>query len=372
MSWMRLVRRFSPHPPAPRKAVLKGGGELENLGDVMMRHQAEVLIASLGFTIAHRVGHGEIPPEVAEAAESIDALFVLGSIQYSDAWPHPTLLERLERSVRFQRRLPRAKVVFLPATWGAFAAGHRDALSELVAGATVLVRDHFSAECINGLLARPVAEYCPDLAFGYPLADREAARPLLERALDDPGRPLLGIIPNQRCVEPGVTPLRRPEDYFEALARARDHAVSRGFNVVGISHMLNTDRDLALMREIGLVCVPAADAATTRSLIASLTLCICSRYHGLISCLSHGIPVLALGWHHKYRNLMHDMALADYHVSVADLPRDLSPLLDTLHRNHGDLGRRLAQDVAAARRLIAARTAPLSAALNGATPRHAR
>jgi colanic acid/amylovoran biosynthesis protein len=70
---------------------------------------------------------------------------------------------------------------------------------------------------------------------------------------------------------------------------------------MGISHMLSTDRDLAIMREIGIACMPATDATTTRSLIANLTLCICSRYHGLISCLSHGIPVLALGWHHKYR-----------------------------------------------------------------------
>jgi hypothetical protein len=80
-------------------------------------------------------------------------------------------------------------VVFLPATWGAFAPGHHDALAELVAGATVLVRDRFSAQCIDGLLGRPVAQYCPYSAFGYPVAVRELARPLLERALDDPSKP---------------------------------------------------------------------------------------------------------------------------------------------------------------------------------------
>jgi polysaccharide pyruvyl transferase WcaK-like protein len=335
----------------------------------MMRHEAEALIASLGFEIVHRVGHGAIAEELPEAAGPIDAIFVLGSIQYSDAWAQPTLLERLERSVRFHRHFPQAKVVFLPATWGAFAPEHRGALADLVGDATVLVRDSWSATCINDLLGHRVAQYCPDLAFGYPAATTEAARQLLRDAVDDPARPTMGIIANQRCIEPGVTPLRRPDDYLDALARVRDHAVRSGFNVVGISHMLNTDRDMALMRDLGVVCVPANDATLTRSLIANLAVCVCSRYHGLISCLSHSTPVLALGWHHKYRNLMQDFALADYHLSVADLPRDVSPLVDALIVKRHDLRHAISLSVARAQALVREQTAPLASVLG--TP-HAR
>jgi hypothetical protein len=63
---------------------------------------------------------------------------------------------------------------------------------------------------------------------------------------------------------------------------------------------------------------------------------------------------------------MHDMALGNYHVSVADLPRDLSPLVDALHENGHDVRRMLAPQVAAARQCIEARTAPLSGSLNEA------
>ena len=228
MAWTDGLKRFMSPVSRKRRAILKGGGEIENLGDVMMRHVAEALISSLGFEIVHRVGHGEISADVIQSADSIDAIFVLGSIQYSDAWPQPTLLERLERSIRFHRHFRNAKVVFLPATWGAFERQHRNALATLVNGATVLVRDRFSAECINGLLDRQLADYCPDLAFLYPPATPEAARPWLERSLADPTKPLMGIIPSQRCVEPGITPLRRSEDYVDALARFRDYGVSRG------------------------------------------------------------------------------------------------------------------------------------------------
>jgi polysaccharide pyruvyl transferase WcaK-like protein len=229
----------------------------------------------------------------------------------------------------------------------------------LVAGATVLVRDKFSAESINALLGAPVADYCPDLAFLYPTASAEAARPLLERTLKDPAKPIVGLIPNQRCVEAGVTPLQRPEHYIDCLARSRDFALSRGFNVVGLSHMLNTDRDVALIRDLGVECITTNDTTLIRSIIANLAVCVCSRYHGVVSCLSHGTPVLALGWHHKYRNLMNDMELGAHHVSVAELPRDPAPLLDRLYGNRRAVRETMARNVAAARRLVSAKTAAL-------------
>ena len=338
-----------------RTAILRGGDERENLGDVMMQWAAERLIRSLGFETIIRVGHGEAPAEVVGVASVVEAVFVLGSIQFSDAWAAPTLLERLERAVRFQRQFPRAKVVFLPSTWGAFEPQHRDALSELLAGATVLVRDRFSAEAINGLLGAPVADYCPDLAFTYPPADADRATSILRRK--DPARPLLGVIPNQRCVEPGVTPAGRPRDYIDFLARMRDAALGRGLEVVGVSHMMNTDRDARLLGELGIACVEARDAEAIRSVIVNMTLCVCSRYHGLISCLSHGTPVLAVGWHHKYRNLMQDLDLGAHHLSVADLPQEPEPHLERLL--DGDVRPAIARNVAAAQALISGKLAAL-------------
>lgn len=361
MSWFHAFDRFRPRPRRVRRAILKGGGELENVGDVMMRRVAEPLITSMGFEIAHRVGHGEITDDVARSAGTIDAIFVLGSIQYSDAWATPTLLERLERSLRFHKRFPDARVVFLPATWGAFGGEHRHALSALVNGATVLVRDTFSAEDINALLERPVAEYCPDLAFLYPQSTPDAARPFLDRLFGDASKPLLGIVPNHRCVEPGVTPLDRPADYIDALARIRDSAVDQGFNVVGISHMVDTDRDLALIRELDIPCIPATDVTTIRSAIASLDACVCSRYHGVISCLSHGTPVLALGWHHKYRNVMNDMALGEFHLPLTAPRGETAAVFQRLIDNRDALRRVVTTNVAAARNLVRTRTAALTA-----------
>ena len=356
-----------------RTAILKGAGESANVGDVMMQHIAENLIKSHGFAKIHKVGHSWKPAKlhsfyrghfaaslmkslrfakIHRVRHAIDAIFVLGSIQYSDAWTTPTLLQRLENSINFHRRFPKARVIFLPATWGTFESSHADALARLVTGTKVLVRDKFSVDNINGLLGSPIADYCPDLAFLYPTASADLAQPFLERTFKDPTTPLMGIIPNHRCIQKGVTPLQRPEDYINFLARSKDWAVSQGFNVLGISHMLNTDRDLGLMRDLDIKCLPINNVNLIRAIIASLTVCISSRYHGLVSCLSHGVPVLALGWHHKYRNLMDDMELGAHHLSVVDLPQDPSPLLNNLLGSHGEVHNKIVYKVTTAQRII--------------------
>jgi len=359
MAWTTLLGRLRHAVRPARTAILRGAGEAENVGDLMMRHTAQKLLAALGFETVYTVGHGDSPAALSSAAGSVDAIFVLGSLQFSDAWAAPTLSERLERAASFHQHFPTAKVVFLPSTWGAFEPRHKDPLQRLVAGAQVLVRDRFSAEAINGALGSSVAAYCPDLAFSYPLAEAELARPLLERSAAGGTRPFIGIVPNQRCIEAGVTPLQDPEHYFEYLAGARDFALARGFNVVGLSHMVNTDRDLLLLERLGIEYVPANDVTLIRSVIANLTACICSRYHGLVSCLSHGTPVIALGWHHKYRNLMNDMGLGAYHLSVGELPRDPAPLLDELCTNHDGVRRTIVRNVGAARQIMEARTRAL-------------
>ena len=360
MSWTNVWERLKAGLFSRRAAILKGAGEAANVGDVMMRDTARTLIASLGFETVYTANHRDNPDAFAGVADAIDAIFVLGSLQYSDAWASSSLADRLERSMAFHRRFPRARVIFLPSTWGAFEPQHKDAVTRLVAGAHVLVRDQFSVDAINRLVGSPVAEYCPDLAFLYPASDAAKAQRLLERTVGNPTRPLLGIVPNQRCVQEGVTPLAHVADYVEFLARARDHAVARGFTVVGISHMLNTNRDLRLIRQLPIVCIPTDDVTLVRSVIANLSACICSRYHGLISCLSHGTPVLALGWHHKYRNLMDDMGLGAYHLSVAQLPRDPAPLLDDLYGNRERICQTITRNVATTQQVARSKTHALA------------
>ncbi len=54
----------------------------------------------------------------------------------------------------------------------------------------------------------------------------------------------------------GVTPLQHPEHYVRFPTQAIDFAAMRGFKVVGLSHMLNTERDLRLIRQLRIPRIP--------------------------------------------------------------------------------------------------------------------
>ena len=252
-------------------------------------------------------------------------------------------------------------MTFLPATWGRLEQSHKGTLSALVGEADLLVRDRYSASNINDILGSDKAVYCPDLTFLYQRGEPDIAKRYLEKVFVDPTKPLLGIIPNVRCIQDGVSPLVDSRHYLEFLARSRDWAVMRGFNVLGISHMVDTDRDLFILRELEIDPLPSDALEVVRATIANLTVCISSRYHGLTSCLSHGVPVLSLGWHHKYRNLMEDMSLGRWHVPVENLPMDPEILLPDLVDNLDEVGGTIERNVASALETLARRVDALKA-----------
>ncbi|OBX17630.1 hypothetical protein A9995_15395 [Erythrobacter sp. QSSC1-22B] len=73
------------------------------------------------------------------------------------------------------------------------------------------------------------------------------------------------------------------------------------------------------------------DASETKGVFGSCRAVIASRYHALISSLSHGTPVLGMSWSHKYERLFqefeHSRYLIKFPISDDDLYERLGELL---------------------------------------------
>ena len=63
-------------------------------------------------------------------------------------------------------------------------------------------------------------------------------------------------------------------------------------------------------------------AEQVRSAVSCLDLLIGSRFHTLVFALSAGVPLVALGWAHKYQGLLEQFGLGDWFCNYSDFSVD--------------------------------------------------
>lgn len=354
------------HADDDRRAVLSGATESENLGDRLMSDVAHRLLHEMGFAHVQRVGHWDPPRKVRRDRKRVSALFDLGNVHYCTCWSTP-FEDCVRASLRLRRRLPAARVVFLPCGWGPYRPEQFAALRELLRDAIAFARDRISLEYLTAAVPEG-PRFCPDLGLLCAEADPARGRAALQALGVTDDRPLVGLIPNRRCVEPGVTPLADPSAYHRLLEEVVRWSRANGARLVGISHMLETDRDALLLEGLGVPVVRSDDPAEVRSVIANFSLAVSSRYHGVVNCLIHRVPVISLGWQHKYRGLMDIFDLAEYDHPIAESPADLRARLDTLRADRTTLSRQVEKKLGEAREAIRREMNGLNERLGGSEP----
>ena len=120
------------------------------------------------------------------------------------------------------------------------------------------------------------------------------------------------IIPNMRMIDKGTISL---EKYIEVLTSIIEVGLLRGYTTYLLNHAGKQDENLAMICRERLdkkvEVVSNLNALEVKGLIASASLCITSRFHGVASALNSCVPCLATSWSHKYSELFDDYALSD-------------------------------------------------------------
>jgi colanic acid/amylovoran biosynthesis protein len=276
----------------------------------------------------------------------------IGGYQFGDPWGEKHAWNKLrgvKHCVRFGNQ-----VFFMPQTWGPFSSDSiRQAVRNIIHAATlVFARDKTSFAELQKLAGtdNPKVRFAHDLAWNFQGAALSVGRQLIQ----DAG---LSIKKDQItvCVTPNLRVYERSKGngqdstYIETLRDIIRHLCSRhSTQVILIGHELRTnnsevpdDRILCnyVLKSLG-KSLPVVHidkfipAAQVKSVIGNCDLAISSRYHALIAALSQGVPAIAIGWAHKYDELLAEFGLSSNLLSLSrpteEILKDIDAVIERL------------------------------------------
>jgi colanic acid/amylovoran biosynthesis protein len=201
--------------------------------------------------------------------------------------------------------------------------------------AMLFVRGSESARHLAELHADPSgnAIRCSDIAYLFEPAQREQAEALLPRR--EAGHPLVGIVPNVN-VYFRTSPRGKANPYVRGLAALCNDVTERLHGqVVVVCHESHDrpekdDRALAdLVRDSCRnpaavhVIPPCHPAAVLKATLRELDFVVASRFHSLVASISLARPFLAVGWSHKYQELVDETGMVGVMLDGRELEPDV-------------------------------------------------
>jgi colanic acid/amylovoran biosynthesis protein len=277
--------------------------------------------------------------------ENIDVIIDISGYRYAD--PMTSFgARRIAPMVEYARR-HKKPYIFLPQAWGPFEKDrtlqnftHKNCLNS----ALLFSRDTESRQHLANLLGLPVTkiEQAPDIAFKFTHAGKEAGINLLKQLGVDVGKqPIVCVAPNTKVYE-RMQGFGANNEYIQLMVDICRDLLKKGVAIVLIPHEIKLksghvdDRWLCeLIRlatgkseQIVAVTQPTT-AEEIKAAISCSDLLIGSRFHAIIAALQSRVPVVSLGWTHKYQELMKDVGLDKFVVGFENVQsQTLKELID--------------------------------------------
>ncbi|WP_088331570.1 polysaccharide pyruvyl transferase family protein [Lacimicrobium sp. SS2-24] len=238
----------------------------------------------------------------------IDIIIDASGFAYGDQWGAEKLRKRLADNIAdFKRRRKNRKVILLPQALGPFTQPEMQlAMAKVIDTADIIfARDQESLDHVKAIQDANNVYLAPDFTNLFQAA----------YAGDfDKDKQQICFIPNAKMVQMKEHGAGNPyQDFMAAMLKS---AVANDLKPFLLIHEGEKDRQLGhrIMQQAG-VSVPVIhpdNAADVKAIIGLTRLVVSSRFHGLVSALSQGVPVLATGWSHKYKMLLSDYQMQHY------------------------------------------------------------
>lgn len=253
--------------------------------------------------------------------KEVDVVIDAAGFAYSDQWGDDPSIE-LAQSVKTWKKNG-TRVILLPQALGPFTTEKIQAAMKTVAENVDLIfpRERVSYELLTNLTGeRANIKQAPDftnLISGVIPADFDAEQNRF------------CIVPNCRMLD--KTDQQTRDAYLPFLITCTRYLLEKDAKPFVLVH--EGKGDLALAEKLsaavgGIPIVRESGPLEIKGILGACSGTLGSRFHGLVSALSQGVPALATGWSHKYQMLFEDYGFPEGLVQVTSDETEIKRKLD--------------------------------------------
>ena len=255
--------------------------------------------------------------------KEIDVVIDAAGFAYSDQWGATTSKELAISSTTWKNN--NTKLIMLPQALGPYT---NKKLSKYVAKwientDLIFAREQDSYKYLTDLVGeQDKIKMSPDFT--------NLVKGTLPEGYDSSNK-RIALVPNYRMID--MTNDKESKAYLPFMIRCAKYLVLKGKKPFILVH--EGINDMMLAESIsdavgGIPIVKETDPLHIKGILGVCDSTIGSRFHGLVSALSQGVPSLATGWSHKYVRLFEDYNFKDGVVTVLDSDDELNSKIDIL------------------------------------------
>lgn len=259
----------------------------------------------------------------------IDMVLDIAGFQFGDQWMQHTDSSDVEYRLNYYRQFskPGCKIVFLSQAFGPFSNPLSVNMMNGVAEMATLIyaREKTSFEYLQQVVeTKEKLRLAPD----FTQVCASASHPILQLK----EKSYVTIIPNSKMIT--HTPNDVSKHYIDCMVDICELLISRGVQIVLLNHEGEEDEELLRLINAKLsrpqLIVSNIDAPNIKHIIQHGKLTISSRYHGVVSSLTLGVPTLCTSWSHKYQELLNDHGCSDGIINPGDMKQTREKVLDAI------------------------------------------
>lgn len=236
--------------------------------------------------------------------KDIDVVLDASGFAYGDQWT-PAMLRHSVKQAQYMKKLGK-KYIFMPQAMGPFTTpAYRKLIKEAVQASTIMfVRDKKSLTYITDIVGeRENVILSPDFTNIVKGPEVECTG---ERELK-----VATVIPNNKMLSKQNKNSFGSFDYLDEIVKGCLLLQEKGYKIKVLNH--EGVKDLELCKKIfsridsdNAILIESLGPLEIKREIKDSSLVICSRFHGCVSSLSQGVPVVGTSWSHKYEMLYRD------------------------------------------------------------------